>query len=585
MFGLTLHQHSCQKVLATLDSIGGVVDAQIQEDRDTLCLLFTGSTGSGKTFAMAQAVRDIARRLKDQRIVTSVCAWGCWPIEEEALSKQKTAGLAPLQEAKGQSQSLEGEHKSIMPLETLIKTLAQEVPKLGPLISPFREFQRAVALSTKSTSSVVFFMAKDDKCHPLLRMIADSSHNFIELPRLFLRQLKSKKKGNQHPWDSASINVKNSTKNDSPSDEEHNDGNSPVGACNQLSTIQIFKDRGLNQKQCHQQWFSEESASGCERGHNGSMIRWYRGMAVSVLAAIKVKNVRLDDILARHADGLEMGTSTTNFLGSNVTATPAAGLLVDTRPEKMKQRHENCTAGHTAMQNADGCKIKQQGLEHAEAATAKKSGEHAQPNIPTVSSHNLDNEALKDPCFRIIKADPTGICSSRKVVIDTDNCVLILAVLQPAEEKNWKKVTEDVSTAVDNAAKEIDLWFKLQPGGPNLLQRQSPAWAALGAAYRSQNGRRIARANKHRSKYMILWFNHELGGHLIMWDLWLIIEFPLGMTIVIPLAIFRHSNVSIQQDEKWFSIMQYTSAGIFPFIDNSFKTNIIRKNLPRVCLQ
>ena len=62
-------------------------------------------------------------------------------------------------------------------------------------------------------------------------------------------------------------------------------------------------------------------------------------------------------------------------------------------------------------------------------------------------------------------------------------------------------------------------------------------------------------------------FNHELGGHLILWDLWLIIEFPPVM------IIFRHSNISIQQDEKRFAITQYTSAGIFRFV-NSFKTNI-----------
>jgi hypothetical protein len=41
------------------------------------------------------------------------------------------------------------------------------------------------------------------------------------------------------------------------------------------------------------------------------------------------------------------------------------------------------------------------------------------------------------------------------VVIDADNRVFILAVPQPAGEKEWKKVTEDVSTAVDHTAKEI----------------------------------------------------------------------------------------------------------------------------------
>jgi cytochrome b subunit of formate dehydrogenase len=64
------------------------------------------------------------------------------------------------------------------------------------------------------------------------------------------------------------------------------------------------------------------------------------------------------------------------------------------------------------------------------------------------------------------------------------------------------------------------------------------------------------------------WFNHELGGHLILWDLWPIIGFLPGMTIAIPSAIFCHSNISIQQDKKWFSITQYTSTGVFCFMDS-----------------
>ncbi|KAJ7727401.1 hypothetical protein B0H16DRAFT_1779481 [Mycena metata] len=39
------------------------------------------------------------------------------------------------------------------------------------------------------------------------------------------------------------------------------------------------------------------------------------------------------------------------------------------------------------------------------------------------------------------------------------------------------------------------------------------------------------------------WFDPDLGGHLILWDLKLVIRFPLGATILIPSAIIRHSNV------------------------------------------
>ncbi|KAJ7811810.1 hypothetical protein B0H14DRAFT_2378080, partial [Mycena olivaceomarginata] len=66
-------------------------------------------------------------------------------------------------------------------------------------------------------------------------------------------------------------------------------------------------------------------------------------------------------------------------------------------------------------------------------------------------------------------------------------------------------------------------------------------------------------------------FDPDRGGHLILWDLKLIIRFPPGSTILIPSALIRHSNTSIQAHEKRFSFMQYTSAGIFRFVDNGFK--------------
>ncbi|KAJ7764441.1 hypothetical protein B0H14DRAFT_2403378 [Mycena olivaceomarginata] len=68
-------------------------------------------------------------------------------------------------------------------------------------------------------------------------------------------------------------------------------------------------------------------------------------------------------------------------------------------------------------------------------------------------------------------------------------------------------------------------------------------------------------------------FDPDKGGHLILWDLKLIIRFPPGATIFIPSALLRHSNTSIQKGEKHFSFTQYTAAGIFCFVDNGFKTD------------
>jgi hypothetical protein len=41
-------------------------------------------------------------------------------------------------------------------------------------------------------------------------------------------------------------------------------------------------------------------------------------------------------------------------------------------------------------------------------------------------------------------------------------------------------------------------------------------------------------------------FNPDLGGHLVLWDLNLVVRFPPGSTILIPSALFHHSNVQIQ---------------------------------------
>ncbi|KAJ7431293.1 hypothetical protein B0H11DRAFT_2262169 [Mycena galericulata] len=78
-------------------------------------------------------------------------------------------------------------------------------------------------------------------------------------------------------------------------------------------------------------------------------------------------------------------------------------------------------------------------------------------------------------------------------------------------------------------------------------------------------------------------FDPDKGGHLILWDLRLVIRFPPGCSILIPSAILRHSNVSIQQGEKRFSFTQYTAAGIFRFVYNGFKTEktIDESQLPK----
>ncbi|KAJ7068935.1 hypothetical protein B0H15DRAFT_925906 [Mycena belliarum] len=69
-------------------------------------------------------------------------------------------------------------------------------------------------------------------------------------------------------------------------------------------------------------------------------------------------------------------------------------------------------------------------------------------------------------------------------------------------------------------------------------------------------------------------FNPDLGGHLVLWDLKLIIRFPPGSTILIPSAILRHSNVVIQPGEQRYLFTQFTAAGLFRWVDNGFKSDL-----------
>ncbi len=66
-------------------------------------------------------------------------------------------------------------------------------------------------------------------------------------------------------------------------------------------------------------------------------------------------------------------------------------------------------------------------------------------------------------------------------------------------------------------------------------------------------------------------FDPTKGGHLILWELGLVIEFPPGSTILIPSAIITHSNTSILPDETRYSFTQYAAGGLFRWVDHDFQ--------------
>ncbi|KAJ7789587.1 hypothetical protein B0H14DRAFT_2397343, partial [Mycena olivaceomarginata] len=67
-------------------------------------------------------------------------------------------------------------------------------------------------------------------------------------------------------------------------------------------------------------------------------------------------------------------------------------------------------------------------------------------------------------------------------------------------------------------------------------------------------------------------FDATKGGHLILWDLGLVVEFPAGALILVPSATIAHSNVPVQEGETRTSFTQFSPGGIFRYVDNGFRT-------------
>lgn len=68
-------------------------------------------------------------------------------------------------------------------------------------------------------------------------------------------------------------------------------------------------------------------------------------------------------------------------------------------------------------------------------------------------------------------------------------------------------------------------------------------------------------------------FNPDKGGHFVLWNLKLVIRFPPGSSILFPSALITHSNIPIQEDEKRYSILQYSAGALFRWRYNGFKSD------------
>ncbi|KAK7030289.1 hypothetical protein VNI00_014306 [Paramarasmius palmivorus] len=66
-------------------------------------------------------------------------------------------------------------------------------------------------------------------------------------------------------------------------------------------------------------------------------------------------------------------------------------------------------------------------------------------------------------------------------------------------------------------------------------------------------------------------FDYRKGGHIVLWELGLVLEFPPGWTILIPSSYIRHSNTPIADEESRYSFTQYTAGGLFRWVDDGFR--------------
>ena len=68
-------------------------------------------------------------------------------------------------------------------------------------------------------------------------------------------------------------------------------------------------------------------------------------------------------------------------------------------------------------------------------------------------------------------------------------------------------------------------------------------------------------------------FDATKGGHLVLDDLRVAIEFPAGASIYLPSATLTHSNVPIGEGESRSSFTQYTPGHLFRWVENGCKTD------------
>jgi hypothetical protein len=66
-------------------------------------------------------------------------------------------------------------------------------------------------------------------------------------------------------------------------------------------------------------------------------------------------------------------------------------------------------------------------------------------------------------------------------------------------------------------------------------------------------------------------FDPTKGGHLVLWEARLVVEFPPGSLILIPSATITHSNTPVTAGDSRASFTQYAPGDLFRYVDYGFR--------------
>ena len=67
-------------------------------------------------------------------------------------------------------------------------------------------------------------------------------------------------------------------------------------------------------------------------------------------------------------------------------------------------------------------------------------------------------------------------------------------------------------------------------------------------------------------------FDHTKGGHMVLVEAKLVIEFPPGALILLPSATITHANTPVSAHEMRVSFTQYMPGALCRYVDNGFRT-------------